>query len=355
MEKIKERIDFEKRQYHAQANLAYVSSFFILLFVFIPLMIVVGNPPLIITTLVSLFISFLALYLNRKYHYRLASFLFIGMVSLQATLQIIVFGKGLGFIFYFFTICMLIFYAKWRGNTRFFVIVGEGLLAIGLIVFSQFNSPLVVLSDEFSLLFLLINFILNITGVINSANFYMGIVGKARKNLEVIALHDYLTGLPNRAALSNFTENHVCLRKDNSISSNYGVLLIDIDFFKRVNDTFGHLMGDMVLKQTALLLLQQTKENDFVCRYGGEEFLMVIDTSSPQELALLAESIRKEFEDFVFTHRLEQCRITISIGAVFQTCEDQLDFTREVEKADAALYLAKQNGRNCVFMNNEHL
>lgn len=353
MEKLKDRVDFEKQQYYIQANLVYISSFFAHLVIFIPVMLLVGNTLISILTGFSLFSAFLAIYINRKYNYRLASFIFLTMTTIQTVAQVVVFGMGYGFMFYFFNICVLIVYTKWKGLTRFLWVFAEVLIAVGLIVYHQFYHPLHILSPSFGLFFLVINLVLNVTGVAHSASFYIGIVQRARKNLEYLATRDYLTGLPNRAALRDFIDDFVCHNANRS--HNLGVMMLDIDYFKQINDSFGHGMGDMVLKQTALLLLQHAKNSDFVCRYGGEEFLMILDISAVEKLAQLAEKIRKEFQETSFAYQNQTCKATISIGAVYKYCEGNHDFIEEIEKADGLLYQAKQNGRNQVVMKHDAL
>ena len=342
---MKEKIDFEKQQYYTQANLVYISAFFAY-FIFIPIFVVIGNSLMVITSCVSFVFIGLAIYTNRKHHYRIASHFFIGVITLQTCVEVILFGLGNGFMYYFFNLSALIIYTKWNGRTRFIGVLIEIVLAFALIIYTKYYPPVIVLSAGFSLFFHLVNIVLNVAGVTNSANFYINIVKTSRQRLEKLAMHDYLTGLPNRNALHDYTSEFSC--KDNTQPHGLGVVMIDIDFFKRINDTHGHLMGDMVLKQTALLFLQHAKENDFVCRYGGEEFLLIVHISSEIELLKMCEHLRKDFEQFVFSYHAIEYRATISLGAIFTICQSDLEILAMIEKADSLVYQAKEQGRNRV-------
>ena len=122
------------------------------------------------------------------------------------------------------------------------------------------------------------------------------------------------------------------------------MLMIDIDKFKAINDEFGHLLGDEVLRQVSTLMRQSLRQADTICRYGGEEFVVVAPATIGQNALDLAEKLRKAIAQFPFPGIPRP--ITISIGvAEFPTHGDTRDSL--VGSADAALYKAKQQGRNC--------
>ncbi len=171
---------------------------------------------------------------------------------------------------------------------------------------------------------------------------------KAR--LEQLAQTDPLTQLLNRRALTEriTAEMERALRYDSSLS----VLMVDLDHFKKVNDTYGHLVGDDVLRDFAVLLTETIRVTDVVARYGGEEFLVLLPESDEAGAEHFAERIRDAVEGHEFTARGGQTRlgITASIGvatfpgARIESVEDLL------ARADAALYRAKADGRNQVRM-----
>jgi diguanylate cyclase (GGDEF)-like protein len=155
---------------------------------------------------------------------------------------------------------------------------------------------------------------------------------------------DYLTGLHSRQFIVE--KGNRLFHYSRVDGRPFSVLVMDIDHFKEINDTYGHLTGDSILRQLAEILQKSVRESDLVGRVGGEEFLFLLP-GTPLDYAVdIAERLRKEVEAHEFTNQAhEKIEMTISIGVV---CDDGIvdDFRALVEKGDAALYKAKQNGRN---------
>ena len=125
------------------------------------------------------------------------------------------------------------------------------------------------------------------------------------------------------------------------------ILLLDIDDFKRINDTQGHLVGDKVLKELVEEIRKNVRRVDMLGRYGGEEFVVVLPETGLREAKKVAEKIRKRVERKNFTHSL---KVTISIGvAELDLLKDTVDFL--LSKADNAMYVAKRKGKNNVCLN----
>ena len=155
------------------------------------------------------------------------------------------------------------------------------------------------------------------------------------------ALTDELTKLPNRRALAQrFLQEMQRARRHHKAIA---FLMIDLDHFKQVNDSYGHLNGDAVLAELATLLTAAARESDVCARYGGEEFGIILHETTETGARTLAERIRAKVAAATFPGGL---KLTISIG-VAATAEPAL-FTSLMERADQALYAAKQNGRNQV-------
>jgi diguanylate cyclase (GGDEF)-like protein len=166
-------------------------------------------------------------------------------------------------------------------------------------------------------------------------------------NLHQQAIRDSLTGLFNRRYLEETLERELAraARKNYPLS----LLMLDIDHFKKVNDTHGHAAGDVVLQSLGNHLLLYTRKLDIACRFGGEEFVLVLAESDAASALKRAEEWRAAIEQMNVTHAAAAIRVTVSIGiAVFpQHAANMKDL---LCAADQALYTAKKTGRNCVVL-----
>lgn len=167
---------------------------------------------------------------------------------------------------------------------------------------------------------------------------------------------DGLTQILNRRAFEqDFLREWQCAI---NYGKNLSVLMLDIDFFKNVNDTHGHPGGDEVLKKVAHFLQKIVRSSDIVARYGGEEFVILLKETSPEDAVFVAEKIRAGIETLKVIHQEREIKITLSLGVgtleFYQNLEN-LKPQDLIERADRALYQAKQNGRNrvCQYRNEE--
>jgi len=162
--------------------------------------------------------------------------------------------------------------------------------------------------------------------------------------LENMATTDSLTGLGNRNqldfALSQAIGFHVRDHKPVSL------IMIDVDHFKKINDTFGHLEGDRVLKDMATVIRKELRATDVVCRWGGEEFIILAHDCDMDSTMLLAEKIRAAVESAPLLDFKDDSSLTISAGVAELTDADTGDTL--LSRADGALYVAKRAGRNCI-------
>jgi len=179
------------------------------------------------------------------------------------------------------------------------------------------------------------------------------IVSKKLMNiLEVSARTDALTGLFNRKYLEESVSKIVSQAKRTEVS--YGILMADIDFFKMVNDTYGHDVGDEAIKIIAQTLVENTRDSDVVIRYGGEEFIVLLYNCDEQYIHEVAEKIRIAFSKKLIPVGNSSINKTISIGAsIFPLHTD--NFWQCVKFADIALYQAKDTGRNKVVVFDKSL
>jgi len=165
------------------------------------------------------------------------------------------------------------------------------------------------------------------------------------RQVEWLSLTDGLTGLWRRNALDEKIKEEI--RRASAFKTTMGFMIADIDHFKRLNDTYGHQFGDAVLKRVAQLLKAGVYETDFVGRYGGEEFGIVLPRADAAGLLRKAESVRARIEAEVFSQGLEKVRLTVSIG-IAHFPRDGRGPEELVAAADKALYAAKDSGRNRV-------
>lgn len=167
---------------------------------------------------------------------------------------------------------------------------------------------------------------------------------QTQDKLKEMAMKDGLTGLYNHALLIELFEKEIDKQQRNNGSISFA--MIDIDDFKKINDTYGHISGDTVLKELSNILMSSVRGGDIVGRYGGEEFSIVFPGIDEQNAFQLCERIRKEVEDFNFEIGIETVKITISIGINFNELKGIINKREIIQKADEALYRAKHNGRN---------
>lgn len=172
------------------------------------------------------------------------------------------------------------------------------------------------------------------------------------KKLMSLATKDPLTTLYNRRFLYETLEKELkrCRRFKESLS----VIMLDIDFFKKINDNYGHLAGDYVLKSVGFIILQNIRGIDIAARYGGEEFCCILPETDIKGAYILAQRIRKAVEENIFIYNDLEIHVTLSAGiseADFDEVKSEEDiYNRDIvlKKADDALFEAKNNGRNRV-------
>ncbi|MBI4855205.1 MAG: GGDEF domain-containing protein [Acetobacterium woodii] len=167
-------------------------------------------------------------------------------------------------------------------------------------------------------------------------------ITEQQHKLEAIAYYDNLTGLINRWKWLQYVD--VELDKNHFPGKESCILLLDIDFFKQVNDQYGHPIGDQVLKQLAHILKNEVGSQGDTARWGGEEFIILLPGVSLSKSIEIGEQIRQYIAKIPFYVENYQIHITISLGATL--LEKHCDFMHAYKRADQALYMAKNNGRN---------
>jgi len=167
-----------------------------------------------------------------------------------------------------------------------------------------------------------------------------------RKKIEYLSEHDTLTGLYNRRKIERDLENYK--DKIDRYNIECSLILIDLDKFKEVNDKFGHLVGDNILKEFAKIIQKKIRKTDTVARWGGEEFMIIIPHLNIEDTCRLAEKLREEIESYTFEKNI---KITASFG--LSSLGNYKTINDTVRQADEALYTSKRNGRNLVSISKE--
>ncbi|MGC1484374.1 MAG: diguanylate cyclase [Candidatus Acidiferrum sp.] len=171
---------------------------------------------------------------------------------------------------------------------------------------------------------------------------------EARENMRFKATHDPLTSLLNRGAIMELLARE--LHRSHREQKSTAILLGDVDHFKRVNDTLGHVVGDEVLMEIANRLLGSVRSYDFVGRYGGEEFLVVLNNCDPAYAPGRAEAIRKSVSNCPVETAKGPLSLTMSFGALLSAEWGPRPVEELLHEADIALYEAKGAGRDCLRM-----
>ena len=158
------------------------------------------------------------------------------------------------------------------------------------------------------------------------------------------ALRDELTDFGNKRALaaSLHREAELSIRHDSPLS----IVMLDIDHFKAINDCYGHLAGDSILKDLAATIKKCARQSDLCFRYGGEEFLLILDNTDKQQALFVAERIRKTVAEYSYLYNGKIIPVTISLGTATFNQKETLESLQT--RADEALYCAKNQGRNVV-------
>jgi two-component system, cell cycle response regulator len=176
---------------------------------------------------------------------------------------------------------------------------------------------------------------------------------KYTKELELLSIkfqyqaeHDALTGVYNRG----YFQSELATRFAHCQYSHehLGCILIDLDYFKKINDNYGHAYGDLVLKEFAKLLMAPDRISGVVARYGGEEFVILLPRSDLADCRLIAEQLRSSAEGFIYNDGTTELQVTVSIGVASLQDNKPISPEKLVSMADDALYKAKENGRNRV-------
>lgn len=175
----------------------------------------------------------------------------------------------------------------------------------------------------------------------------------AREKIAKLAARDELTGLYNYQYFMEIFEREV--ERAKRYKSRLVFCMIDLDHFKRINDTYGHFAGDMVLSEIGKILTKKMRLSDLVCRFGGEEFAVILPSTDIKKAELVCERLRKIISKHQFEFKSSQFMVTTSVGIAIYNKDTDKTPTFLLKKAEQALYQAKNSGRNQVVVYNAEL
>ena len=200
--------------------------------------------------------------------------------------------------------------------------------------------------DDMASILYYINAALGFVSIMIYTSIYNQRMAMKNKELQYVADHDPLTGIFNRNKIQSILEAEI-RRKANVSGGNLSVAILDVDFFKKINDTYGHLAGDSVLKEITDCFREYREKGLLYGRWGGEEFLLISpETISYDEFGKMLEQIRQTIQDRDFIVGDQNIKATVSIGAA--AYEEGFNMDKFIQTADDRLYMAKESGRNKV-------
>ena len=275
-------------------------------------------------------------------------------IMAQAMLTTVYLGWGVGFEYVILSLLAMEphFVYRYR-KTPYILCVAELLLVIALKVHSLIDKPFVDTADSGAFIYILffINMVIFFFGVILSAvlldrrnNISRHVLEENNRYLEKLAETDPLTGLLNRRSMTKRLESAVKHRHETG--EEFCLVMCDIDDFKCINDTHGHACGDYVLKMLCATICEYLDEQDVVCRWGGEEILLLLSDTRLDTALQITEGLRRAIETTPFIYDGAIVSITVTMGV--SACGNHQNVLDLVDAADRSMYSGKRSGKNCV-------
>ena len=265
-------------------------------------------------------------------------------VAVHTALGSLLIGWESGFHYYL----LMFIPAIYAGNRSFrranLEVLCLWLFYIGLRITTHFIEPIQPIADNALLGVSLFNISVLFGMTCSLSWYYMRMVKQAHKGLKNMAITDPLTRLYNRRHMVELADRNI--RGNGADKAGLAFMLMDVDHFKQINDRYGHDCGDRVLTEISQLLKQALRDEDYVGRWGGEEFLAVLPNADSQRARHIAERVRRTVAEHDWRQHDVDVPVTLSIGISQHIPGEQLGDS--ISRADTALYVGKRGGRNRV-------
>lgn len=281
----------------------------------------------------------------KKRHNLAASVLIVSEILLHAILAVLSIGWDSGFHYYLLVMVPVVVISTMRQRSSKYLL--SALVFVLYLVLDHTMhriKPLHELNPEVLSMLRAFNIAVTFSLLFYLSNLYMKLVGKAEKQLRVLATTDPLTQLLNRRSFLEVADYELTQRKRHLAPLAF--VLADIDHFKSINDQHGHAVGDEVLKRVSQVLNQAVREQDSVARWGGEEFLIMMPDATLQAATMVAERLREKVSAIEVTVNGQTIQVSMTFGVSSHRLEEPVD--APVNRADGALYQGKAQGRNQV-------
>lgn len=282
-------------------------------------------------------------------HYRAAITLTHAEICLFVIAATIFSGWNSGFSLFLISLSTLVYFCPYKSTyVPYLFSIGEFLIFFTLKLYSLSHPPLIpILSPGWSTFFYCFNGLLSFTIILYAAfiskistSFTEKKLRDENEVLQEIADHDTLTHLWSR----NYMQNKFCLEQKNCRRTI--LVMCDIDNFKKINDTYGHLCGDYVLARLATIMQELCPPNSDICRWGGEEFVILFYEITRKEAYEITEKLREYIASHIFNYNQIALNLTMTFG--ISSTDEKSDLEGLTRLADARLYQGKENGKNCV-------
>lgn len=306
-----------------------------------------GHIPSLVLSLLSLVLFLVVFVLSYQYSTFTSYCILNACILIFATVTVYYLGWNIGIQHFIAVLLVFVFFSKYKHEAAkliyaFFLFV----LRLLLYFYCQTNDPIVILDRDLNSAMQITNsfFIFLAFGIVahlfsTSTQEMEGKLIEYNRKLMKQANTDTLTGLYNRRRTMEYLEK-LLATPDTQIS----ICLCDIDFFKRVNDTYGHDIGDEVLKKISETFQKRLPPDTFISRWGGEEFLLIFPRLNGDETIIALETLRQKIKEIVFDGGSETFSVTLTYGLV--EYDYHSDITTLLKEADEKLYLGKEGGRD---------